>query len=67
MPDNGTWASPVADAQYSQGLETGTGGFIGQIYSGLSGYSLCVTLFLLLVAYDQCWLAQVLSRQLQRN
>ncbi|CAO1600289.1 RNA polymerase C-22 sterol desaturase [Xanthoria calcicola] len=53
MPDNETWASPVTDAQYSQGLETGTGGFIGQIYGGLSGYSLCVTLFLLLVAYDQ--------------
>ena len=64
---NGSWASPIADAQYSQGLENNTGGFVGQIYDGLSGYSLFVTLFLLLVAYDQCTFALIHRCQLREN
>ncbi|KAL8788815.1 MAG: hypothetical protein Q9213_001486 [Squamulea squamosa] len=53
MTVNGTWASPLADAQYSVGFETGGGRSLGQVYDGMNWYSLVVILFLLLVAYDQ--------------
>lgn len=51
---NGTFASPLADALYIATLESNTGGLSSQLYKGLNGWSVIVTFFLLLVAYDQC-------------
>ena len=54
MAVNGSFASPLANAEYPRSLDTPSGGFLGQMYNGLNGYSLVITSFLLLVAYDQC-------------
>ncbi|KAL9600040.1 MAG: hypothetical protein Q9219_003410 [cf. Caloplaca sp. 3 TL-2023] len=53
MAVNGSFASPVADADYPRPIDTAGSGLIGQLYDGLNGYSLILTIFLLLVAYDQ--------------
>ncbi|KAI4096280.1 MAG: hypothetical protein LQ348_006311 [Seirophora lacunosa] len=53
MPTNASFASPVADADYPASFDNGAEGFLAQMYSGLNGYSLVITTFLLLVAYDQ--------------
>lgn len=51
---NATFASPVADAVYAATLDSNTGGLLNQLYKGLNGWSVTITLFLTLVAYDQC-------------
>ncbi|KAL8725726.1 MAG: hypothetical protein Q9166_007176 [cf. Caloplaca sp. 2 TL-2023] len=53
MAINGSFASPLANAHYPPGLDAGAGGRLEQLYNGLNGYSLVVTFFLILVAYDQ--------------
>lgn len=51
---NGSFVSPVADARLVATLDADTVGLLNRLYNGLNGWSLFITLFLLLVAYDQC-------------
>lgn len=51
---NGTFASPVANALYVTTLEPNTEGLLNQLYTRLNGWSVAITLLVLLVAYDQC-------------
>ncbi len=51
---NGSFASPVVDAHYAATLDAESGGLLNQLYNGVNGWSFSVTLFLILVAYDQC-------------
>lgn len=51
---NGSYASPLANAEYPTSLHNVAGGFLFQIYDGFSGFSLITTILLMLVVYDQC-------------
>ena len=51
---NGTFASPAADVLFAATLEPDTGGLLNQLCKGLNGWSVTISLFLILVAYDQC-------------
>jgi len=51
---NGSFASPLAHAQYPMAPTSTAGGLLARVYDGTSAFSLLVTVFLLLVAYDQC-------------
>ncbi|KAL9026241.1 MAG: hypothetical protein Q9196_005059 [Gyalolechia fulgens] len=53
MAINGSFTSPVAGAHSPGPLNLALGGYLGQLYSGLNGYSLILATFLALVAYDQ--------------
>ncbi|KAL8647719.1 MAG: hypothetical protein Q9210_005384 [Variospora velana] len=53
MATNGSFASPVANADYPPSFDDGAEGILAQLYSGVNGYSLVIFTFLLLVAYDQ--------------
>lgn len=48
---NGSFASPLANADY---MSVSDGGLLSRVYNGVSGLSVLVTIFLMLVAYDQC-------------
>ena len=50
---NGGFASPLADASYT-GSALSDGGLLSSVYNGMNGLNVCVSLFLVLVAYDQC-------------
>lgn len=50
---NGSYASPLANAQYLANSNEVAGGFLSRIY-GLNSFSLIATVFLMLVVYDQC-------------
>ena len=51
---NGSFASPVADAQYSPVGALPAGGLLSAVYNGMSAFNLLMTAFTMLVAYDQC-------------
>lgn len=51
---NGSFASPLADAQYSPVGALPAGGLLSAVYNGISGFNLLMTAFTMLVAYDQC-------------
>lgn len=60
---NGSFASPLANADFPSASD---GGLLSRVYNGVSGLSVFVTFLLILVAYDQCELsvlaiAEVLS------
>ncbi len=48
---NGSFASPLANADYTS---VSDGGLLSRAYNGVSGLSVFVTFLLVLVAYDQC-------------
>ena len=54
---NGSFASPIASADYIA-LSPMDGGVFSRVYNGMSGLSLTVTVLLMLVAYDQCEIAE---------
>ena len=49
---NGTFASPTADAKYAV-FTTQDEGFLARLYGGVGAWSVVLTLFLMLVVYDQ--------------
>lgn len=52
---NGSFASPSADAQFTPEL-AGTqvaNGLVGRVLEGMNAWTVVITLFALLVAYDQ--------------
>ena len=54
---NGSFASPLADAQHPLDFPFLSGGLVSRLYNGTNGlniFGLFVTAFLILVAYDQC-------------
>lgn len=51
---NGSFASPLADAQYTAQLNLVAGGFLSRAYDGLSGLNILALIFLTVVLYDQC-------------
>jgi len=50
---NGSFASPLAHAQYPIVPPSTPAGLVARVYNGRSAFSLLVTAFLLLIAYDQ--------------
>lgn len=55
---NGSFASPLANADFPS---VSDGGLLSSVYNGVSGLSVFVTFLLILVAYDQCELVMPLS------
>lgn len=53
---NGSFASPLADANMPVVLDNG---LLSKVYNGMSGLNVCVSFLLVLVAYDQCKLLPV--------
>lgn len=54
MAENVSFASPVADAKYAQIVGNAQiDGFLTTL-SGLSGWTITLTLLAMMVAYDQC-------------
>lgn len=51
---NGSFSSPIADAAYKAVTNTNNGGLLSRMYNGVNGLSFAITVFLILVAYDQC-------------
>lgn len=51
---NGSFASPLTHAQYPLAPASTPAGLVARVYNGTSAFSLLITAFLLLVAYDQC-------------
>lgn len=52
---NGGFSSPAANAEYGPPLHSAReGGFLVHFLAGMTGWSLVVTLLLVLVVYDQC-------------
>ena len=50
---NGSFASPLADANLSLRIVT-EGGWLAKVYNGMSGLNVLISFLLVLVAYDQC-------------
>lgn len=48
---NGSFASPLANADY---VSASDGGLLSRAFNNISGLSVFVTFLLILVAYDQC-------------
>ena len=48
---NGSFASPLADANMRIVME---GGWLAKVYNGMSGLNVLISFLLVLVAYDQC-------------
>jgi hypothetical protein len=52
---NSTFASPAANANMPDPTSIAlTGGVLSKAFHGLNGWTAAVTIFLMLVAYDQC-------------
>lgn len=51
---NRSFASPVLNFDYPAAQKTANEGLLLRVYDGISGFSVFVTLILVLVAYDQC-------------
>jgi C-22 sterol desaturase len=52
---NTTFASPAANANIpAPTAGSVTGGMLSQAFNGVSGWTVALTIFLMLVAYDQC-------------
>jgi sterol 22-desaturase len=63
MAVNGSFFSPLADAQYPID-PSALSGIIGSIVDGLNGWTVAITLFLGLVLYDQCEFTQTQREEL---
>ena len=50
---NGSFASPMADGTLPNTF-SGDTGLLSSLYSGVNGYSLALSILLVLIAYDQC-------------
>lgn len=59
---NGSFASPLANAQYPSTSALPSNGLFFQVYNGINGVSLIIFALLMLVAYDQCEVAISLHR-----
>lgn len=51
---NGSFPSPAANADFTSALKAEDAGILSHVYHGLNGWSIALTLFVILVAYDQC-------------
>lgn len=51
---NGSFPSPGANAGFTSVLKAEDAGILSHVYHGLSGWSVALTLIMILVAYDQC-------------
>lgn len=51
---NSSFSSLTADASYGLGSAVTEGGLLSQIYNGMNFVTVTISLFLVLVAYDQC-------------
>lgn len=58
---NRSFASPVSNFDYPAAQTTATEGLLLHVYNSISGFSVFVTLILVLVAYDQCKLVLLLE------
>ena len=58
---NRSFASPVSNFDYPAAQKTASEGLLLRVYDGISGFSVFVTLILVLVAYDQCKLVLLLE------
>lgn len=58
---NRSFASPVSNFDYPAAQKTAIEGLLLRVYDGISGFSVFVTLILVLVAYDQCKLVLLLE------
>lgn len=57
---NGSFASPIANADYTS-FSPADGGFLSRAYNGVSGLGVTITLLFSLVVYDQCELDGTVS------
>ena len=64
-----SFASPTADAKYPAVFPSSDDGFLSRVYSGMSAWSIVLTLFLMLVTYDQrkSWGAGIFREPLRRQ
>ena len=55
MVANASFVSPTADAKFAQKInQFDTNGIVSTLLSGVNGWTITLTVFLMLVAYDQC-------------
>ena len=54
MAVNGSFASPLADAQMPIQKFAGLDRFASKALAGVNGWSVALSMFLFLVVYDQC-------------
>ena len=54
---NGSFTSPLANAEYSATVNANAGGVFVRVYDGMNGFTVFASLLLCLIAYDQCKLA----------
>lgn len=55
MSGGGGYASPTADAEYASLAQGGDGvGVIGRAVAGVNVWTALITVFMMLVVYDQC-------------
>ena len=50
---NSSFASPAANADYVTKFREADSGLLARLYSGLDGWTVAITILLMLVAYDQ--------------
>ncbi|KAF2089430.1 sterol C-22 desaturase [Saccharata proteae CBS 121410] len=53
MAANTSYSSPAADAQHIPIVADGAAGLVGKLLDGVNGWSIAITLFAMLVVYDQ--------------
>lgn len=51
---NATFASPLANADYTAAPNAAAGGLLFRLYDGMNGFNVFASLLLVLIAYDQC-------------
>jgi hypothetical protein len=55
MAAGNNFTSPAADALYGSAIDVKyVGGLLQQLVNGTSGWTVALTVFLMLVVYDQC-------------
>jgi uncharacterized membrane protein len=55
MVANASFVSPTADAKFAQKInQFDTNGIVSTLLNGVNGWTITLTVFLMLVAYDQC-------------
>ncbi len=58
---NGSFASPAANANYVAKFSASDSGLLARLYSGLDGWTVSITVLLMLVVYDQSMLIEVVD------
>lgn len=51
---NGSFSSLAANADFISALKLEDAGILSHVYHGFNGWSIALTIFVILVAYDQC-------------